>query len=379
VRSRLRTFLRQEVSRTPRAMTAQELPVATWIRSTWAHSRSSLPSALPQDPTAENGLDSDSQRRKVVKIMASDTAGTTASHTPAIAHKCRTLIIVMVVLGSGLSATPAAVGLVSPGIKLNGIADKLIVVHMLRNRTGARIAAWSAASGQIAIAFEGSTDVAIVDGRKLTYWSEGRRTEVIRYHYRGLWRGLFIRFGITESTVRHALSSKTNIRRVASPLARHTAGTNDEPPPVLTTVDDYGDNVGALARNTPFPIRHAGSAVLGYQLMQLYIATVNNPFRGGTVSGPIATLIYSTDPAELGAHDHRLTLNFAARASQAGEVNARFIGGGRPSVRAKGLVGYKANRNQIVFELGPAIGVITSTLLLEDSQWRTLLSSLRTP
>jgi hypothetical protein len=81
----------------------------------------------------------------------------------------------------------------------------------------------------------------------------------------------------------------------------------------------------------------------------------------------------------LGTHDHRLTLNFAARMSQAGEVNAKFIGGGRPSVRAEGIVGYKANRNQIVFELGPAIGVITSTLLLADSQWKTLLSSLRAP
>ena len=289
------------------------------------------------------------------------------------------IIIVIIVLGGSVSTTPAAVDLVGPEAKLNETASKVIVVHTLRSRTGARIAAWSAASGQIAIAFEGSRDVAMVDGRKLTYWSEGRRSEVIRYHYQGLWRGLFIRFGITEARVRHALSSKTNVRRVVSPLARHTAGGNDEPPPVLTTVDDYGDNVGALARNTPFPIRHAGPAVLGYQLARSYIARVNNPFRGGTVSGPIATFIYSTDPATLGAHDHRLTLNFAARVSQAGEVNAKFIGGGRPSVGAAGIVGYRANRNQIVFELGPAIGVITSTLLLVDSQWKTLLSSLRAP
>jgi hypothetical protein len=153
----------------------------------------------------------------------------------------------------------------------------------------------------------------------------------------------------------------------------------DEPPHVLTTVDDYGDNPGALARNTPFPIRHAGPVVLGYQLARSYIARVSNPFHGGMVSGPIATFIYSTDPTRLGAHDHRLTLNFAARASQAGEVNATFIGGGRASVRAGGIVGYKANRHQIVFELGPTIGVVTSTLLLADSQWKTLLSSLRAP
>jgi hypothetical protein len=381
VRSRLRIFLPRGVSRTRPATTAQGLPLATWIRSTWPHSWSWLRSALSQDPTAENGLDSYSTCGKVVKIVASDATAVNARRqsTSAVDLGLLAIIIVMIVLGAGVSATPAAVGLVSPETKLKGTADKLIVVHALRSRTGARIAAWSAASGQIAIAFEGSTDVAIVEGRELTYWSEGRRSEVIRYHYQGLWRGLLVRFGITEAMVRHALSLKANVRRVASPLARHPAGAMDEPPSVLTTVDDYGDNVGALARNTPFPIRHAGPALLGYQLARSYIARVNNPFRGGMVSGPIATFIYSTDPTRLGADAHRLTLNFTARASQAGDVTPTVIGGGRPSVRAGGIVGYKANRNQIVFELGPTIGVVTSTLLLADSQWKRLLSSLRAP
>ena len=88
------------------------------------------------------------------------------------------IIIVIIVLGGSVSTTPAAVDLVGPEAKLNETASKVIVVHTLRSRTGARIAAWSAASGQIAIAFEGSRDVAMVDGRKLTYWSERQLPQV---------------------------------------------------------------------------------------------------------------------------------------------------------------------------------------------------------
>jgi hypothetical protein len=288
------------------------------------------------------------------------------------------VVVAMILFAGPVTSTSAAVSLARPGAKTPQKTDEVIVVHTLQNQTGGRIATWFVSTGKIAIAFEGSTDVAVVEGRTLTYWSAGQRNEVIHYHYQGLWQGLHIRFGITEAMIRHALYSKANAKRAPSPLARHSARATGEPPPVLTTVDDYGDNVEALARNTPFPIRHAGVAVLGYRLARAYLATVSNPVRKA-VSGPIATVIYSTNPARLGVDDHRLTLNFASRTSQAGQANAKFLGGGRPSVKAKGIVAYKANENQIVFDVGQAIGVITSTLALADSQWKTVLSLLRAP
>jgi hypothetical protein len=144
-------------------------------------------------------------------------------------------------------------------------------------------------------------------------------------------------------------------------------------------VDDYGTNVGALAARAGFPIRFAGAAILGFRLAHAYNAVVKNPRHGGTSSGSIATVVYSTNPQKLGAADSRLTFSFARRDTHAGAINDGFIGGGRQAITANGLVGYSANRNQLVFRFRNVIGVITSSLDLSSGQWTSILVALRSP
>jgi hypothetical protein len=257
-------------------------------------------------------------------------------------------------------------------------AKSRILVHTLRSLNGSPIVTWRVSGAWIAIAYRGSVDVGLVRGRTLEYWSQGRRINLTRYHFAGLWRDIHLRFGVTQEMVQRSLSSSANTLRLQSPMARRTANAKDNPP-VLTTVDDYGENAAALARNAPFPVQYAGASALGYRFARGYIATVMNPRRNGTESGPIATFVYSSNPSRLGAGDLQLTLNLAAQSSHAGQVNAKFIGGDRPSVRANRITGYKANPNQLVFDLGSVIGAITSSARLTDSQWRAILAALRSP
>lgn len=259
------------------------------------------------------------------------------------------------------------------------INGSTILAHELRNRNGSRVIAWFIVGKRIAITYRASTDVAVVHKHTLTYWSDGRLTTITRYHYGGLWHALYIRFGVTQGMITRSLSSRANTVELSSPLARKAAAASDQPPPVTTTVDDYADNLPALVHAAPFAIRYAGPSVLEYRLAHGYIASVNNPARSKPASGPIVTIVYSSDPAKLGAGDHQLTLNFASKASSAGQANATFLGGHRPSIKANGIVAYKANENQIVFDLGQVVGVITSTLQLTDSQWKTIVSALRAP
>lgn len=96
-----------------------------------------------------------------------------------------------------------------------------------------------------------------------------------------------------------------------------------------------------------------------------------------TNSGPIVSVIYSSNRSKLGAGDREITLNLADRDSQAGKVNASFLGGGRPVLAGKRVVESKANPNQIVFQVGQVVGTITATVAFSNSQWRVFLDALR--
>jgi hypothetical protein len=257
-----------------------------------------------------------------------------------------------------------------------------IVAHAITNSAGQTVLTWRTAHGY-AVAIKGTNDSAVVSGHSLTYWSEGQRREVIRFHDGGLQRALSVRFGVTKKIVDHAIAFAPTVT-IRSPFVRRPSDALSRIPAVLTTVEDYGVDAAKLAKAFPFAIRFAGPAILDKKLAHVYIATVANPFTGGpyrspTVSGPIVTIVYSSAPAHLGAGDHQLTLTFTSDTTQSGRANATFLGGGRESIKANGITAYKANENQIVFRVGHVIAVLTSTVQPSDTQWQAIVSALRTP
>jgi hypothetical protein len=272
------------------------------------------------------------------------------------------------------------VAMAAGGAAVAGTGRATVDAHVLTNGAHKALVTWTTHGGY-AIAYRGTTDAGVVSGNTLTFWSGGRRLEIIHFHAGGLWRALGMRYGVTRAMIQRAAASPQS-RKLPSPLVRSPTATAGQPPTVLTTVNDYGTDTAKLAKASPFAVRFAGSSILGKKLAHVFIASVNNPFQGGphpaaTVSGPIVTIVYSSDPAHLGVGDHQLTLTFASETSQAGQANATFLGGGRAKISANGLTAYKANENQIVFKSGHVIGVATATLQPTDSQWQAVLLALR--
>lgn len=258
-------------------------------------------------------------------------------------------------------------------------AARVVTAHVFLNSHHDAIVAWRLTDRRVALTFQDDTStIMVVRGRTLMYVSQGVATEIVRYHFGGLWRVVGERFGITRYQLAAAMKSDATAQRLQSPLEAQRQSTTGAPPPTTTKVDDYGVNVFALARAAPFAIKFAGDSVLGYRLADVNLSSLTNPFRN-TFSGLFAALFYSTDPSHLGARDHEITLNLSDQSSHYGQVNAQFLGGGRPSVSSRGLKAYKANPNQIVLRIGSVIAVATSTLILPDSSWQKFLLSLRSP
>jgi hypothetical protein len=260
---------------------------------------------------------------------------------------------------------------------------QFIAAHALTSMAHRTVIVWALPRSGLALSDRDPSAVAVIRGNSLTYWSDGQRQELIRFHARGLWNTVRIRFGVTSAMVNHALTTASTVH-IASPFVRSLSASPSTVPPVLTVVDDYGTSVSQLAKVAPFAVRYAGASILAKQFARVTIATVSNPYANGPYkapsnSGQIVTFIYSSNPARLGVDDHELTLTFASDSSRAGQANATFIGGSRAIVRANGLTAYEANANQIVFRIGHVIGVITSTLQPSVAQWKTVLSALQTP
>lgn len=281
------------------------------------------------------------------------------------------IVLSFVVVGCAAGAATA-----QHNVSLRSANDQISARRMVNN-SGEGILTWSAAGGARAIAFDGSTDVTVVLGNTLSFWSDGSRHEQIRYHDGGLWRALRVRFGVTKAGLDRALNGGTVVH-LTSPLRRLGGGAG-APPPTVTIVDNYGTDLAALKNAAPIPISYVGDKVLGYRFVDTSIASVRNTFRGATASGAIVSITYSSNPSKLGNGDHRLVVTLTDETSTSGRANETFLGGGRPTLKVNGLTAYKANANQVVFRLGRVIAVVTSTLELVDSQWRDVLNSVRSP
>jgi hypothetical protein len=260
----------------------------------------------------------------------------------------------------------------------------LVVAHELRNLSHQNVVAWTVGGGRIAIAYQGFADAGvIIDRNSLTYWSDGQRHEVIRFHEGGLWSTVRIRFGLTHRMVRAALRSHRFVA-ISSPFRRTLAASPTSVPPVMSAVDDYGQDVSRLAKAAPFAVHYLGPAALGNSYARGFISTDTNPYARGpykapSVSGPIVTLIYSSNPSRLGTDDREVTLTLSTDTGHAGQANAAFLSGHRRLAKTNGIVAFEANSNQIVFRLGHVIAVATSTVQPTDAQWGSLLVGVRTP
>jgi hypothetical protein len=88
-----------------------------------------------------------------------------------------------------------------------------VVVHSVRlgNGDGALLYVWRPWAGAIALCYANSTDAVVLDGNRATYWIEGQRASVVRYHFAGMWSRVRWQYGVSQATAERAL--RQNARR----------------------------------------------------------------------------------------------------------------------------------------------------------------------
>ncbi len=253
-----------------------------------------------------------------------------------------------------------------------------IEAHTFLNRAHQAIVVWQISTG-IAVARPGSTDVLTVGGNTLTFSTQHKVFERIRYlNETRPWHVIEQRFLVTRPEAVRALQSARVVRVAAAAPAPSDVPA---PPVTFTDVQDFGANPSALAHSVPFPVVGAEGSLLGHRLVDAYLMTVSNTFRQ-TNSGPVATLVYSLDPSRFGAeNDDEIVINIADASSGWGNADAQLIAnkapnddGTVPTVIAPGIV--KVNPYQLVMHLGTVYISVSTTAAPLDSVWKALALSL---
>ncbi|MDP9225981.1 MAG: hypothetical protein M3P18_19515 [Actinomycetota bacterium] len=248
-----------------------------------------------------------------------------------------------------------------------------IVVHSLRRSDGRLLHVWRPWAGAIGLSYARSSDAVVLDGNRATYWIEGRRASVIRYHFGGMWPRVRGEYGVSRAAAERALRRNATLV-IKSPLRVLTA--DDPPRHTFTSIEDYGRNVGALAGASKTAIRYPGSAILGLQFASARIVRFANS-RSNESSGPIVSLTYSSRPSALGTNDKRFVLGLTDPTTDWGQVYAGMLKRADQTITIGSVTATATSENQLDLRFGTTVGNVTTNFPMTVGDWKILLSALR--
>ncbi len=248
-----------------------------------------------------------------------------------------------------------------------------VVVHSLRLNGGRVLHVWRPWPGAIGLSYARSSDAVVLDGNRATYWIEGHRASVIRYHFGGMWPRVRFEYDVSRAAAERALrGNATSV--IKSPLR---VLTGDKPPRhTFTSIEDYATNVGALAGASKTAIRYPGSAVLGLQFANARIVRFTNT-RGNESSGPVVSLTYSSRPSALGTNDKRFVLALTDPATDWGQVYAGTLRRADHTITIGPVTATATSENQLDLRFGTTVGNVTTNFRMTLGDWKILLSALR--
>ena len=226
-------------------------------------------------------------------------------------------------------------------------------------------------SDETALRVQGDTTVTIMRGRVLLLVEDGVLTEHSVYPTAGLeWRRIHEQYGVTARQAAAALAAGSLVPRPAlmDPPRPRSNGTNTYQIEV-----HFGTNVAKLRRAAHFWVPSPGLTLLGLKLADASLMTVLGPSRA--VSGPLALVDYSADPAREGTGEHDLFFNVTPATSRIGQEDAAFYRKSRNRISGPGYQARFVNNGEPLFRHeGSYILIVPQNWTPTPTQWRVAVA-----
>ena len=228
---------------------------------------------------------------------------------------------------------------------------------------------WSDTStGELAFQVRGGTDVSLLRGRTIFGVTDGRLgDETVYQSVRDAWRIVHERYGLTAAQATAALAAGETIARPAL----MTVPKRD--PYEYTFTRDFGTNMGALRRAARFALPSPGPRLDGRMLADVSLT------RTRTVNGDLGNLgviIYSSNPARLGAGDTEDLLNVASPTSGAGASYATFFSNTGRRIAGPGYDARIMNDGDAILRYHGSYVLVRLDEQASGSRWRSVLGRI---
>jgi hypothetical protein len=227
---------------------------------------------------------------------------------------------------------------------------------------------WSDPStGEIAFRIQGDTDVDLLRARTIFDVTDGRLAGETVYQRAGdAWTIIHERYGLTSARTTAALAAGETVPR----------------PPLMTVPKpdsigfiysrDFGTDLAALRNAARFPVPSPGprldSRVLAHASLDRVEASNVGP-------GNLAVIIYSSNPAKLGAGDTEVLLNAAPPTSPSGSSYATFFAKSRH--RISGVDARITSLGDVILRYHGSYVLVRMDENASDSHWRAVLAGSR--
>jgi hypothetical protein len=221
-------------------------------------------------------------------------------------------------------------------------------------------------SGELAFQFHGDHDVDLLRGKSLFGVIEGRLADQTVYQrVADAWIVIHERYGLTASRTLAALQAGATEARPA------LMNLPKPDPREFTYSRDFGTDLGALRHAARFPVPSPGPRLDGRVLAHVSLDRVETSNVG---PGNLADIIYSSNPAKLGAGDSEVLLNVAPPSSPVGSSYATFFANSRH--RISGVDARVTSDGDVILRYHGSYILVRLGENASDSRWRSILGQI---
>jgi hypothetical protein len=220
-------------------------------------------------------------------------------------------------------------------------------------------------TGEFAFQFHGDHDVDLLRGRTIFGVIEGRLGDQTLYRrVADAWTVIHERYGLTAARTLAALKSGETV-------ARPTLMNVPKPDPHEYTYSrDFGTDLAALRRAARFPVPSPGLRLDGRVLAHVSLDRVETSNVG---PGNLADIIYSSNPAKLGAGDTEVLLDVAPPDSPFGSSYATSFADSRQRIPGPGYDARITSDGDAILRYHGSYVLVRLGENASDGRWRTVL------
>jgi hypothetical protein len=136
---------------------------------------------------------------------------------------------------------------------------------------------------------------------------------------------------------------------------------------------DFGTNLKALRRTAGFAVPSPGLRLDGRKLA---VVSLSRTVTTNLDSGPLAVIVYSSDPARLGAGSSEIVINVAPPTTGVGQSYASFFAKSRRHVGGTGVDARLTSDGDAILRYHGSYVFVRLDGKSSDGRWRTVLQRI---